>query len=68
MGARGYVEDSGDFELTRVRFRNCRECGGTGTRQVIYTGGAVEGAQSGQRIVPCPTCHKLGRVRMLKYR
>jgi tetratricopeptide (TPR) repeat protein len=63
-----YVEDSGDFELTRVRFRNCRECGGTGTRQVIYTGGAVEGAESGQRIVPCPTCHKLGRVRMLKYR
>ena len=63
-----YVENSGDFQLARLRWRNCRECGGTGTRQVIFSGGAVQGAQAGERLVACPTCHHVGRVRMIKYR
>jgi tetratricopeptide (TPR) repeat protein len=63
-----YVENSGDFHLQRARFRNCRECGGTGTRSIVYTGGAVSGAVSGERLVPCPTCKQLGVVRMIKYR
>ncbi len=63
-----YVENSGDFELARVRWRNCRECGGTGTREVIYAGGAVQGAMAGERMVACPTCHHVAVVRMIKYR
>lgn len=63
-----YVENSGDFILDSVRFRNCRECGGTGTRQVVFTGGAVSGSKSGERIVPCPTCHHIAVVRMIRYR
>ncbi|MEM7306028.1 MAG: hypothetical protein AAF682_05125 [Planctomycetota bacterium] len=63
-----YVENSGDFRVEKVRFRNCRECGGTGTRQVVFTGGAVSGAKSGERIVPCPTCHHIAVVRLIKYR
>ena len=63
-----YVENSGDFKPEKVRFRNCRECGGTGTRQVVFTGGAIAGAQAGERLVPCPTCHHIAVVRLIKYR
>jgi hypothetical protein len=63
-----FVENSGDFLLDRARFRDCRECGGTGARSVVFTGGAVAGSQAGERLVPCPTCHHIGVVRMIKYR
>ena len=62
-----YAENSGDFQ-PRARFRNCRECGGTGTRLVVFTGGAVSGAESGERLVPCPTCHYIAVVRLIRYR
>ena len=63
-----YVEYSGDFTIARIRFANCRECGGTGGREVIFTGGAIAGQVQGSRIVPCPTCHTIGRVRRVRYR
>jgi hypothetical protein len=63
-----YVENSGDFRLQRVRFANCRECGGTGARQVLYTGSAITGSESGERLVPCPTCHHVGVLRRVRYR
>lgn len=63
-----YVENSGDFSVERVRFSNCRECGGTGTREIIFTGGAISGSTSGLQIVPCPTCHTVAVVRRVRYR
>jgi hypothetical protein len=62
-----FVENAGFFRLENVRFRNCRECGGTGTRVIVYTGGVAAGASS-QRVVPCATCHHIAVVRMVKYR
>jgi hypothetical protein len=48
---------------------NCRECGGIGVREVIYTGGARSGdTVSGRRLMHCPTCHGIGRVRRIRYR
>ena len=63
-----FVENSGVYRLDRARFRNCRECGGTGTRSIVFTGGAVQGQESGGTLVPCPTCKHIGVVRMVKYR
>jgi hypothetical protein len=48
--------------------QNCSECGGTGVRDVIYTGSAREGATSGRTQVHCPTCHGIGRVRRIRFR
>ncbi|MCZ6598409.1 MAG: hypothetical protein O7B99_12275 [Planctomycetota bacterium] len=63
-----HVENSGDFQIEKFRFRNCRTCGGSGLREVIITGGAIAGATSGRRMVPCPTCHTIGVVRLVRYR
>lgn len=63
-----FVEFSGHFSLSKVLFANCRECGGTGARAVIYTGGAIAGATAGERLVVCPTCHGFQVVRRLRYR
>lgn len=36
-----YVENAGDFELRdKVLLHNCRQCGGKGVKEIIYTGGA----------------------------
>lgn len=63
-----FVESSDVFRLERVRFANCRECGGRGVREVIFSGGAIEGQTAGEGTFPCPTCHTLGRVRRVRYR
>ncbi len=63
-----FVENSGLFQIDRIRFENCRECGGTGARDVVNTGSSISGDTAGDRLVPCPTCHTLGRVRRVRYR
>ncbi len=63
-----FVENSGLFEIERIRFANCRECGGTGARDVINTGSAIAGDTAGSVLMPCPTCHTIGRVRRVRYR
>lgn len=64
-----YAENGGELDVRpKPELRNCSECGGTGAREVIYTGGAREGANSGRSLVPCPTCHGIGRVRRIRYR
>lgn len=68
-----YVENSGDMELAKKPILdNCRECGGTGTREVIVSGGngakAAKGKDSGAATIECPACHGLGRIRRVNYR
>lgn len=63
-----FVEFSGHFQVERVLFANCRECGGTGARTIAYTGGAISGATAGERLIVCPTCHGFQVVRRLRYR
>jgi len=63
-----FVEFSGLFKIERVSFSNCRECGGTGARDIVYSGSAIAGQASQNVLVPCPTCHTIGRVRRVKYR
>lgn len=63
-----YVENSGEFRLEKARLSNCRECGGTGVRSVIFSGSAIAGSKAGERLVECPTCHQVGVVRRVRYR
>ena len=63
-----FTEFSGEFQVARVRLSNCRECGGTGAKQVLFTGSAIAGSNSGTRLFRCPVCHGLGRVRRIQYR
>jgi tetratricopeptide (TPR) repeat protein len=68
-----YAENSGDMELMKKPFLdNCRECGGTGTRDIIVSGGngakAAQGKDTSMQTIECPTCHGLGRIRRISYR
>lgn len=64
-----YAENSGQLDVRpKPELHNCSECGGTGAREVIYTGSAREGATSGMKLVTCETCHGIGRVRRIRYR
>ncbi|MDP6408344.1 MAG: hypothetical protein QGI46_03115 [Planctomycetota bacterium] len=65
-----YAENSGEVELRKKpELHNCRECGGTGTREVLYTGSARSGGPpSGMRLVACETCKGIGRTRRVRYR
>ena len=63
-----FAEFSGLFRVERVRLSNCRECGGSGARDVVFTGSAIAGDSSRHSLVPCPTCHTIGRVRRIRYR
>ena len=63
-----FVEFSGLYKIERVRFANCRECGGTGARDVVYSGSAISGDVADTRLVPCPACHTIGTVRRIRYR
>jgi hypothetical protein len=64
-----YAENAGDLEVrSQPELQNCSECGGTGVREIIYTGDAREGSRSGRQNVHCPTCHGIGRVRRIRYR
>jgi len=63
-----FAEFSGYFNLEAVRFSFCRECGGSGTRTVLFTGSAIAGKSASETIIPCATCHTLGHVRRIRYR
>jgi len=63
-----FAEFSGYFNLEAVRFSFCRECGGKGTRTVLFTGSAIAGKSASETLVPCGTCHTLGHVRRIRYR
>ena len=62
------------MELRKPSGRNCRECGGSGVREVIYTGGGTSARnQEGGRgprsqKIACPTCHHIGIVRRVTFR
>jgi tetratricopeptide (TPR) repeat protein len=70
-----FAEKSGEFRDLVARFDPCRECGGTGARDMLFTGNAGSAgedgkgaAQAGSVLVPCPACHTLGIVRRVRYR
>ena len=74
-----FAEKSGEFHDVQARFSNCRECGGTGARDVLFTGNAGNASnqqtgsgnstgQSGETLVACPACHTIGVVRRIRYR
>jgi tetratricopeptide (TPR) repeat protein len=63
-----YAEFSGDMQLRRALFSNCRECGGSGVREIVSIGSAREGSTGGTRMITCPTCHGIGAVRRISYR
>ncbi len=63
-----YAEKSGDFRDLQPRLSNCRECGGTGARDWLFTGAAIANQAAAQTLVPCPTCHTIGVVRRIRYR
>ena len=64
-----YAEHSGDMELVRVTFSNCRHCGGTGALAMSYTGDArSDSSGAGTRLQACPTCHTICVVRRVTYR
>lgn len=63
-----YAEFSGDMNLRRAQFANCRECGGTGAREVVNLGGAREGQEGSTRLVSCPVCQHIGVIRKISFR
>ena len=69
-----YAENSGDMDVERVRFANCRECAGTGAKEVLYLSAGRNSksragtSASGLRLESCPTCHRIGVVRRIQYR
>lgn len=63
-----YAEFSGDMQLRRALFSNCRECGGKGVREILSLGSAREGSEGGVRLVTCPICHGIGVTRRIAYR
>jgi hypothetical protein len=70
-----FAEKSGEFRDVQSRFENCRECGGRGFRDMLFTGNASSAdedskgtGQSGEVLVPCPACHTIGIVRRIRYR
>jgi hypothetical protein len=73
-----FAEKSGFFHDLQARFENCRECGGTGAREILFTGNAASAqndgsgqsatAKAGEQLVICPACHHIGVVRRIRYR
>jgi tetratricopeptide (TPR) repeat protein len=70
-----FVEKSGEFRDLVARFSNCRECGGSGARNVLFTGNAGSAddsgtgkARAGEVLVACPSCRTIGIVRRIRYR
>lgn len=64
-----YAENAGDLEVRpQPELRPCSACGGTGTREVIFTGGVGERNEGGTRKVTCPTCQGIGSLRRIRYR
>lgn len=64
-----YAENSADLEVHPQPFLTpCPNCAGTGTREVIHTGGAGSTNQAGVRQVVCETCQGIGSQRRIRYR
>ncbi|MDE0895747.1 MAG: hypothetical protein OSB10_04105 [Planctomycetota bacterium] len=64
-----YAEFSGDMDVRKAHFTNCKECGGSGAREVTNLGSARSGGSGGStRLISCPTCHHIGIVRRISYR
>ena len=63
-----YAEKAGDMRDVAGRLSNCRECGGTGARDMLFSGSAITGDRAGEVLVPCPSCHTFGVVRRVRYR
>lgn len=63
-----HAEKSGDFRDLQERRSPCRECGGKGARELLFTGSSIAGSASGEVLVPCPSCHTYGVVRRIRYR
>jgi hypothetical protein len=65
-----YAENGGDMLLKpKAELSPCPTCGGTGAREVLYTGSARSNSPSaGMKLVPCETCHSIGRIRRVRYR
>lgn len=70
-----FAEKSGEFRDLAARFENCRECGGTGARSILFTGNAASaqdnqqaGGQAREQLVICPACRHIGIVRRVRYR
>ena len=76
-----YVENAGDFEVKeKPLLSNCRDCGGKGVKEIIYTGGTRSGddngggrggrrqSAAGVGIEECNTCKGIGRTRRIQYR
>lgn len=77
------VERTKLFQVSRVLFSNCPECGGKGVREILNTGSARSNTgQGGGRggnagggvnsasisLIDCPTCHRVGIRRRVSYR
>jgi hypothetical protein len=63
-----YAEFGGDYELRpRPYLPDCRACGGTGVREVVYIGGGAQGS-GGSHLQRCPLCQGVGVVRKVYYR
>ena len=72
-----YAENGGDMQLREPIFRNCSQCGGTGTREIINTGNArstpsrgrgSNQTSSGIGVIECPTCKHIGKWRTVSFR
>ena len=64
-----YAENSGELAVRpKPELRNCTECGGTGVKYIIFSGGARKGEGASAGSVICATCHGIGRTRRIRYR
>jgi hypothetical protein len=64
-----YAENGGDLHVRpKPELRDCSECGGTGVRDIVYTGNAKSDVTAGRAQVPCSTCHSVGKTRRIRYR
>ncbi|MCE9593065.1 MAG: hypothetical protein K8S98_02630 [Planctomycetes bacterium] len=78
-----FVERTKVFQVNKVLFSNCPDCGGQGVREILNAGSARTNpsAQGGGRqgngggpnsaglsLIDCPTCHHVGIRRRVSYR
>lgn len=65
-----YAENGGDLEVRpKPDLSACPSCGGTGAREVLYTGDARSNSGSaGLRLERCTTCDGIGVIRRVRYR
>jgi hypothetical protein len=69
-----YAEESGDMRVVRIDLTACKECGGSGVREVINVNavpsrpGQEGGGGNVVEKVACPLCYNVGVVRRVVYR